>query len=143
MKSAVVKFVVSLVVFAAWLSWLGYIALAMHRPIVLSRPQMLVSTFEVIGHVEFLEATKVKIETVHWPASEKKRTSEEITVTNLAECDGWRGPGSYILLLTPEGKDWRVTPTPRSPGSGAAGKPRIYPATEQALHQLNTFLKPE
>jgi hypothetical protein len=143
MTSAVIRFVAMLAIFAVWLSWLGYLAFTARQMIVLSRPQLLISNLDVIAWVDRADATEVKVEEVHWPASEGKWKGQSLAVQNLSECSGWAGPGSYILLLTADGKNWRVTPTPRSPGYPVAGKPRIYPATQETLGQLKEYQKPE
>jgi hypothetical protein len=143
MKSvAVLRFVVMLVLFTAWLGWLGYLAIATHKPIVVSRPQLLVSNLDIVGRVENADDGKVKVEEVHWPAAEKKLEGQTLTIANPSECLGWRGPGSYILLLSKHEKEWLVTPTPRSPGY-PGGKPHIYPATPETLQQIKAFRKPE
>jgi hypothetical protein len=143
MTTAVVRFGAMLVIFALWLSWLGYIAITMRHSIVLSRPQLLVSNLDVIARVDHPDASEIKVEEVNWPALQGQLKDQTLTVGNLGECSGWSGPGSYILPLTSEGKSWRVTPTPRSPGYPVAGKPRIYPVTPESIRQLNDFAKPQ
>lgn len=143
MTTAVVRFGAMLVIFALWLSWLGYIAITMRHSIVLSRPQLLVSNLDVIARVDHPDASEIKVEEVNWPALQGQLKDQTLTVGNLGECSGWNGPGSYILPLTSEGKSWRVTPTPRSPGYPVAGRPRIYPVTPESIRQLNDFAKPQ
>jgi hypothetical protein len=138
MKSSALVFAAALVVFLGWLGWLAYLAIQARAEVVLSRPQLLVSNLDVIADV----GKTVKIEEVHWPDTEEGRKGQTIEVTNLSACDGWIGPGRYILPLTPDGKDWRVTQTPRSPGYSGTAKPRIYPVTPETLRQLDECRKP-
>ncbi len=151
MKPAVVRLGLALLLFAGWLGWLLYLAVTASRPVVLSRPQLLVSNLDVIAEVPSLEGNPptVTVKSVHWPKDDdwadalKGRT---IAVDNLARCkDDWKGPGEYILPLTTDRKTFHVTPLPRSPGfpgaNPAAERPRIYPVTPQTIQQLGTIAK--
>lgn len=143
MTTAIVRFGALLVIFMAWLGWLGYIALHTRQTVVLSRPQLLVSNLDVIARVDRPDATEIKVDEVHWPASQEKLKDQTLSVSNLAESTGWNGPGSYVLPLTADGKTWHVTLTPRSPGYPVTGKPRIYPTTPELLQQLSRIEKGE
>jgi hypothetical protein len=147
MKSAGVRLGLAAALFVAWIGWLAYLAAKTSHPIVLSRPQFLVSNFDVSAEVTggARPDTKVTIKKAHWPQNEpaQKMVGQTIEVSNLTECEGWKGPGLYILALTTDWeKSFRVTPTPRSPGY-EAGKPFIYPETPETLAQLREIHKPE
>jgi hypothetical protein len=136
-----VRFGAMLVIFMAWLGWLGYIALHTRQTVIVSRPQILVSNLDVIARIDRQDATEVKVDQVHWPASQEKLKDQTLAISNLAECAGWSGPGSYVIPLTADGKTWHVTLTPRSPGYPVAGKPRIYPASAESLRQVDEVEK--
>jgi hypothetical protein len=131
--------------FAGWLFWLAYLAATASRPIVLSRPQLLVSTLVVVAEIHEKDGRpdpRVVISQIPWLRQGKeKRVGEEIKVTNLTDCDNWRGPGHYILFLVPDGLDWRVATIPPSPGYDFGGRPRIYASSPETLAQLNAILK--
>jgi hypothetical protein len=168
MKPALVRLVLVALVFASWLGYLAYLVITLPRtpagwPLVVSRPQILVSDLDVIGSVPSTEG-EVRVEEVLWPDTEEARqlVGKNLKVTNLDQCRplprdldsgepplDWTGPGSYLLLLrrSPDGSGYEVTPTPPSPGyppSGLrrAGPPRIYPATPEARAQYGQVPKP-
>jgi len=119
------------------------------RPVILSRPQFLVSNLDVIAQVEQGKdgpAREVTIKEVHWPAGQNDNLKgKKITVVNLEQCRGWEGPGHYILPLRKTDKDAYVVVTPAmSPGfEPIKPKPRIYPETPETLRQLNSIAKSE
>lgn len=139
--------------FVAWLGWLLYLTLISARPIVLSRPQLLVSNLDVIAEVHQEEGhrNEVKVREVHWPQSEAAKALEgrTITVANLSDSEGWTGPGVYILPLVADFKGrYEVAHTPPSPGFDPspihpAGRPHIYPLTPQTRRQLEQIAKPQ
>jgi hypothetical protein len=170
MKPAVVRLLVAALLFAGWLGYLIYLVATTPRtpagtPLVLSRPQILVSDLDVVGEVQGPDQP-VKVVTVLYPESEKGLEGKEIKVTNLDQCKplprpeqkaadvppDFQGPGLYLLPLRKagDGPDYAVTPTPASPGypphGGRVGPPRIYPllnerTKEQALSQYRQILK--
>jgi len=117
-----------------WLGWLAYLAWPGTTPReVLSRPQFLVSTLDVIVRIDAAAdgrpASPVIVEEALWPA-EAKLVGQPLIVANLERCEGWQGPGSYILPLVGQRESHQVALIPRSPGfEGAARAARIYPAT--------------
>jgi hypothetical protein len=142
---------VSAALFLAWLTWLCYLVLTTTRPIVLSRPQFLVSTLDIVAHVDVVNGkpdARVPIEEVHWPAG--RQVGPAITVTNLEQCnvrtgDGAWHTGSYILPLIEDRGNYRVTEIPASPGYNpdfADSRPRVYEANPQTRRQLNEIHKP-
>jgi hypothetical protein len=147
MKAAVVRLVVALVLFLSWIGWLAFLAVTTTRPVVLSRPQLLVSTLDVIAEVNAAgdhPAEEVLVKDVHWPAEEKALAGRRITVIDLPNGDGWMGPGMYILPLVKEGEGYRLATIPSSPGYDATlrgDRPRIYPVTPETLAQLDEIPK--
>jgi hypothetical protein len=150
MKAARVRLALISALFLGWLGYLGY--LVAERPdggtVVLSRPQFLVSDLDVVALVK-KDSDLVTVTRVLYPDREAARqlVGKELKVTNLADCrpPGDReklhpdltADGAYVLALQevePDGKDYRVTVTPRSPGF-RTGTPRIYPATKEVLAQ--------
>lgn len=153
-----------------FVGWLGYllflVILAAHpvvswwpfaitkmQPIVLSRPQFLVSPVVVIAEVKEGQGdhpdAEVTVTAVHRPTGDPNGwTGKTLTVTNLPKVtldQGWNGPGEYILPLLPDEAHFRVTPLPSSPGFDAAGRHyplRIYPANPQTLKQLDEVPQP-
>ena len=141
---------VSGILFLIWIGVLGFLAATTAEPVVLSRPQLLVSTLDVIADIEEENGapkTAVRVEEVHWPAAAAKRKGQPLEVAQLNEAEGWRGPGKYVLPLVERDGIFLVAPLPRSPGfAGTVGKlhpPRIYPLTADTRRQLESIRKPE
>src|SRR5437660_1454248 len=116
MRSARLRLALAAALFLAWIGWLAYLAARTSHPIVLSRPQFLVSNLDVSAEVGggARPDPKVAIKKVHWPHTEQaqKMVGQTIEVSNLPECGGWKGPGTYILPLTTDWKkSYQVTPT--------------------------------
>jgi hypothetical protein len=137
------------VLFALWIGYLGFLAATTTRPVVLSRPQLLVSSLYVIAD---LKAGKegpeedVVVRRSGGPAAKEVKEGERLTILGLAQLgkdEGWEEPGEYILPLSrqPNGS-YRITPTPRSPGYAREGPARqhIYRARPQALGQLRDIV---
>src|SRR6516165_7848366 len=87
MRPAVARLALCIVLFLGWLGYLAYLVL-LGKPVVLSRPQILVSQFDVIATIS--EDKKVTVKEVLYPKAQdaKGRPKEgiEITVTNIDEC---------------------------------------------------------
>ena len=154
MKPAVGFLVLSAVLFLGWIGWLAYLVATARPPVVLSRPQFLASTLDVIGRVDARPDGRpnpeVSVREVRWPQEgpEKALAGTTVTVHDLPEHaeGGWAGPDSYILPLVKDGKDYRVARIPHSPGFEAdtqAARARIYRETPQTLCQLEEVPKPE
>jgi hypothetical protein len=137
--------------FLGWLTWLFYLVLTTTRPIVLSRPQFLVSSLDVVAHVNVVDGKpdpRVRIEEVHWPPG--RPIEPAITVTNLEHSnvrtkDGVWHTGSYILPLVEEHGVFLVAEIPASPGYDpnlADSRPRVYEANRQTRRQLDEIRKP-
>jgi len=152
MKWPTLRLLIAAVLFVGWIGWLAYLAFTASQPVVLSRPQLLISNFDVIAEISGLDRP-VTIQEVSWPRDSKDlpKAGQDISIVNLAECDdkehGWEGPGTYILPLTIDGKTYQVAPTPRSPGfipqpRSKFPSPRIYRLTEETRAQLRQIQKP-
>ncbi|HLJ97191.1 MAG TPA: hypothetical protein VKU02_28790 [Gemmataceae bacterium] len=156
MKPATLRLLLVGVLFAAWIGWLVYLVYSMKsslppgatRPVVLSQPQFLVSSLDVIAQVDEIDKdpAEVTIREVFWPQGKETDDlrGKKIQVSRLPECrDDWVGRGEYILALASSGeKGYQIVPVPRSPGF-PSGRPRIYPATPQTRQQLREIRKAE
>jgi hypothetical protein len=137
--------------FFAWIGWLAYLAVTATRPIVLSRPQFLVSNLDVIAQVDQDKTgpiRKVTIEHIYWQQDKDLRLDDKISVTNLEACSGWQGPGHYILPLHHSADGTEVVLPGKSPGfpptssselAPTVNRPRIYPVTPETLRQLESI----
>jgi hypothetical protein len=149
MPSPRVRLAVAAALFLGWLGWLGYLAATGTDPVVLSRPQFLVSNLYVVADLE--GETDAPHQTVlvreaggPLPARERPRPGDGLTIANLPQVDraqGWQGRGRYILPLTRSNGRTLLTRTPPSPGYPATGhdplnRLRIYPVTSSTLRQL-------
>lgn len=142
--SARMRLIVAALLFAGWIGWIGYLALTTTRPIVLSRPQFLMSEFDVVaqlrGDAKHPEPNIV-IDEVLWSTNAAaKPASEKLDVVNLpllTKDDGWQGAGVYIVPLVKEDSDYRVPAIPLSPGfSERQSRPRIYLRTPETIEQV-------
>jgi hypothetical protein len=147
------RLILAAALFAAWMGYLSYLVYALPRPpvwsdkrIVLSQPQVLVSTVDVVGTVDVENGT-VKVEDVLFPLNAAKPAKgEEIQVTNFDEVEpsveGKTNLGSCLLLLWTgnEGKSYQFVHIPRSPGY-PGGAPRIYPADGETLAEYRKIHK--
>jgi hypothetical protein len=162
MKAARWRLIAATVLFAAWLGYLIVLAVgAAHpvvqlwpfhvtkvAPVVLSRPQLLVSTLDVIADVQEADgepSPEVTVVEIHWPKKPPVQPEEKIRVEGLpiSSAEGWQGPGRYILPLVPkrDGRGYEVAPIPPSPGFRGNGH-RIYPDTPDTREQLDAIPKP-
>ncbi len=142
MRPAVARLAFFSVLFVIWLGYLFYLK-QMGKPIVLSRPQFLVSQYDVIATI--VDTDKVKIDEVLFPKDReavKLEANGAIKVVNLESCKS-AAPESkkdmdftaeskgntFLLALRKVGDDtYEVAPTSNL---SRFGPPRIYPATEQ------------
>jgi hypothetical protein len=139
---------VAALLFVGWIGWLAYLVTTARPPVVLSQPQMLAATLDVIAQVDDLEKP-VKVVEVLWPEDSPNRgawVGKELTLSNLSYCTAdWAGPGEYLLPLrkAEQGDNWVVAPTAPNPGYPApddkgrkrVGPPRIYPNTPSVRAQ--------
>jgi hypothetical protein len=142
MNKARFYLIISAGAFAVWIGYLGYLAATTRRPIVLSQPQFLISEFDISAEVT--DADKpAKVTKIFHAASPEQENLEEVLVQGLKDCDGWTGPGNYLLpLVHIAGNAFQVAGIPRSPGSGDP-KPRIYPDTPKTREQMELIKKPK
>jgi hypothetical protein len=140
MKWARLRLGLAVILFVGWLGWLVYLAAtAAPRSETLSKSQLLVSNLDVVAQIDALDG-KIKIEKVRWPHTKQADAlAGAIEVRNLPSCDGWKGPGRYIVpLITNWHGSYEVAPLPPTPGFESA-RPRIYPDTPDTLKQLDEF----
>jgi hypothetical protein len=133
--------------FIAWIGVLALLAATSTQPVVLSRPQFLVSDYDVIAQVSqgpHGPDREVTIDQVHWPEKENESLKgKKVTISNLDQCDGLEGPGQYILPLKKADAGHFVVASPAmSPGfEPIKARPRIYRATPETLRQLSAISK--
>jgi len=142
-KTAVVRLVVAATLFAGWIGWLVYLATTKNRPVVLSRPQLLISDLDVIAQVDDPKEKVVVKEVYAWrQKGDPPAVGTALEVTNLDKClpPDWKGPGLYILPLRKAGDHYEVAPIPPSPGFSGL-PPRIYPRTDETFAQLKEIKK--
>jgi hypothetical protein len=162
LQPAAIRLVALALLFMAWLGYLAYLVVKMPHtatgePLILSRPQLLVSQLDVIAEVDAAKdvsgpSPEVTIKEILFPKTGAPvKVGDKVHVVGLKECrrpphdaektsdvpPDWTGPGRYLLPLQQANADtYRVVPTPPSPGfpptRDRAGPPRIYPATAAA-----------
>ncbi len=168
MKPTAVRLLLAGALFAAWIGYLGYQVLtrpvSAGQPLVVSRPQVLVSDLDVVAEVSSTEgAVEVTVKEVLYQREGKVKVGDTIKVTNLDECRAphqetrekdrpqppldWTGNGPYLLPLRHRfaANEYEVVPLPESPGRrwDWTRPPRIYrdnPETRAQYHQIG---KPE
>src|SRR5437588_12979769 len=104
MKRRPVLLVLAAVGFFSWIGYLAYLALTASEPIVLSRPQFLISALDVGVEVHSLPDGRpvphVKVLKTFWPHTQEAErlqgTSLDIQDLPSQKDDGWQGPGSYL-----------------------------------------------
>jgi hypothetical protein len=147
MNLARLRLTLAALLFTAWICWLAYLVISTggKQPIVLSRPQVLVSELDVIAWVDHIEddGTDVEVREVHWPKDQKDKEGKKLRVSSLAHCrNDWQGPGLYILpLMLNPNQTYQVAPVPPSPGYSQVGQTRIYPYNEETRKQLDAIDK--
>src|SRR5262245_3734318 len=120
------------IVVAAFLliGWLGYLVVlvAMTRdPVVLARPQILVSNLCVLAKIDAHEGgpnPRVHVTKVLWSADdEKELEGQELLLEDLVDVgkeQGWAGANEYLVPLIArkigKGVVYEVTPLPNVPG---------------------------
>ncbi|MCS6850410.1 MAG: hypothetical protein NZ700_04490 [Gemmataceae bacterium] len=140
--------------FAAWIAYLAYLVVStytwrpFHRPIILSRPQFLLSRLDVIADVSEAagrpEATVQIREVVRSQGGKAPGVGPALRIANLPEAEGWQGPGAYILPLVPDGRGGYLVAATPALGidlRGQGGPPRIYPLTPGTRRQLESLPK--
>jgi hypothetical protein len=113
--------IVTGVLFFCWLAYLIFLVFTLPHapgggPVILSRPQFLVSDLDIVAQIEGPDGPVV-IREVFYPKKGAPQPGQRILVTNLAECGPYKhsreggkpekvladytGPGLYILALRP------------------------------------------
>jgi hypothetical protein len=141
--------------FVIWIGCLGYLAVTHGHwkedltERVLSRPQFLISQLDIIAKLDSPNDSEITVgKVVHNRTGKDIDPGQQLNIKNLGECEGWKGPGEYILPLVKadaEGKTYRVAEVPRSPGSKTLPpgiyELRIYKLTPETSAQLNQIDK--
>ena len=132
-------------------AWLGYlfVLVAMSRdPVILSRPQILVSNLCVLAKIDEHEGgpnPRVHVTRVLWAAGDDKQLEgRELLLEDLVDVckeQGWAGANDYLIPLSARkiGQEvvYEVTPLPQMPGfKPMPTEQRIYRATDDALRQF-------
>jgi hypothetical protein len=148
--------------FVCWLAYLAFLVFTQPKtpsgwPLVLSRPQLLVSELDIVARVEEGGGDKVTVEEVLYPPEGAPvKAGDQITVANLETSRPPQtseeepppdlvGPGSYLMPLRRAGDHYEVVLVPESPGypprdtRATRASPRIYPATPEALAQYRAI----
>src|SRR5262249_27875503 len=140
-----------------------YLALTTAKPVVLSRPQLLVSHLDIIAEVTDPDREVVVEEVLFVEDGEPRpEVGDKLRVANLRLCKrlpqsneqpegvplDWTGPGRYLPPLQPrgDGQSAIVVAIPPSPGfppgePGGIGPPRIYPDTPEVREQYRQLRK--
>lgn len=150
MSSARLRLGVAAAAFAAWVGYLGYLALTTTRPVVLSRPQFLAAEAYVLAELQATDkgepSAHVLVKQVFW-SKDGAGPKGDVTVSNLPgspTIQGWSGPGEYVLALSRDPKskdnDYLVTPIPRSPTYYHTAAP-IYPDSPRVRQQVEALQK--
>jgi len=118
------RLAVSAGLFLAWIGFLAYLVAHTRDPVILSRPQVVVSSVIVVAEVKEEASRPTPTVTVkkvvrQLPGQDANWVGAPLLVEGLAHIgsrQGWRGPGAYIIPLTKRGAAYEVTPLPLSPG---------------------------
>ncbi|MGL6076428.1 MAG: hypothetical protein ACRC8S_19925 [Fimbriiglobus sp.] len=141
------RFLAALVLFVAWLGWLAFAVQSKGNPI-LSRAQVINANQIVFAEV------RVGDDGLPLPMAQVTKVLRgnvpvgPIEVMNLpaalpAGAKHFSGPGEYLLLLSGDGKTYRIVGLPRSPGFEPAEptRPVLYPATDATRLQIEKLIK--
>jgi len=130
--------------------WMGYLSLQAwkyrHPPVIVSRAQLLMSKYDVVADLATADgkpSIDVAIGEVLFADDDGgPKAGTTIKIWNIAECDGYGGPGSYLIPLTVFGGQYLVAALPFDPGRSSADiKPRIYPASDEVRNQIRELRK--
>jgi hypothetical protein len=172
MRPPAVRLLIAVVVFLLWIGYLAYQVLTRPtvppgepltgRPLVLSRPQIMLSRLDVLAEVPDKEGVvEVEVKEVLFQKDGHVKAGDKLKVINIGEaCPphsikeppksyDWTGPGTYILPLQPapfRQGEYEVVPIPEGAVLGRRADwtlpPRIYPGSQEALAQYRQ-IKPE
>lgn len=150
------RLVVSAGLFLAWIGFLAYLVARTRDPVILSRPQLLVSNLVVIAELSADEghpSSNIRVKEVlrAGEKSDHDLVGKELQAIYLAECrapHGWDGAGLYLVPLTKvkgaQESIYYVTILPVVPGYKAKLAPdtRIYRVTDDAMAQWHEIAAP-
>src|SRR5437773_2064431 len=86
-RFAVLRLVLASLLFVGWIGWLVYLAKFKSKPIVLSRPQLLVSDLDIIAQVDAPGKEVVIKEVYAWRSTiDPPAVGSRIEVVNLDKC---------------------------------------------------------
>ncbi|HVS34525.1 MAG TPA: hypothetical protein VMS17_03020 [Gemmataceae bacterium] len=159
MKFAVMRLAAAAALFVGWIGYLGFLAATTRNPIVLSRPQVLVSQRDVIA--TYKGGNEFTIDEVLYPNDAEPEKGKTLVVNNWDKCEtftqqnGWRTAqasegAQYLLPLqttadakADHGEDRDVMDVVATPTTAAlAGPPRIYPDSPEVRRQYQALAKP-
>jgi len=132
-----------LVTFVAWIGFLIWQTRDAHA-IIVSRSQMSVASIAILADVTETEEglpSKVvaRFEALDATDDAKLPKDGKLEVLNLADCRGFRKPGTYLLLLNKLGESFMVVTPPKSPGYESLQRPIIYLWTPEVRQQFEQF----
>jgi hypothetical protein len=144
--------ILAAVLFIGWLSYLGYAALVKNRGPVISRAQAAAATHAIVAEVKPGPDGKPqhRVTVSEVLRGDGVNPSRDLFISNLANVQGFDGPGEYLLLLVadPRAQDHKlnadqlltfaVMGQQRSPGHDIAGvgPPLVYRATDDVRNQF-------
>ena len=153
MNPKLLRLVLAAILFAGWMCYLGYLVYALPRPpqgdnlpIVLSRPQLLVSKVDVVGSINLKDGTVKVAEVLYPPNAEKPAKGEEIKVVNLDKVNPplkeQANLGACLIPLQPlDNGTYYVAYVPQTPGFFSSEDARVYPATAETLAEYEQIQK--
>jgi len=146
------RFFVAAILFVAWIGFLAFLAIQTREPVVLSRPQFLVSDAVVLATINendgHPDPAVADFKVVWSKDGSGAKDLGPLIIPALSESDaenGWRGPGDYLLPLRKRqfGKEmiYELTQLPLIPGfrPKPGSNARIYKATSDALAQWHVI----
>ena len=145
MKRSPIALIVTSLLFALWIVWLGTEALRHSKPVVVSRAQLLTAQYDVVADVsagtENRPDPSVRVQAVLAGGEGGPAPSQTINVRNLGDTQGFAGNGTYVLPLVKRGTDYWVADLPYDPGfpRGRSILPRIYPWTQEVQKQFQAI----
>ena len=147
MKKSPVALGLTLLLFVGWMAYLGaQVWKNRTPPPVVSRAQLLVAKYDVVAAVRTQDdgkpAAEVTVgEQLYAADADGPKPASVITVGNLADCDGFTGPGDYVLPLVAVNGQYRIAGLPFDPGRDRDLKPRVYPASQAVRGQFAELRK--
>lgn len=124
-----------------WWALLIWMAVTTANPVTLNFRQIAQSRYVVTAVVVDLDEGRLRVER-NWRYATEADAEGEITVVNLAET-GAREGETYLVPLTPKAVGYAVTAivAPKmDEGEKPREYPRVYPATDEAVAQLESIL---